>query len=144
MPSCTTARNMRVTSEPTSTKSTGADPRSAHGRDRTVYLFGSPEMLSALESRLDSFGSATIHSAITIPAVIRVMRTHPGTSPRSSRSRLNRCRSATHICASTAFIVFPSWPSGHRQREVVEAREQREDHRHRENEEDDRHEHRDL
>src|SRR5205807_2557907 len=64
-----------------------------------AHLFGSPEMFSAFDSRLDSFGSATIHSAMTIPAVISVMRTQPGTSPRSSASSRTRSRRASHRCS---------------------------------------------
>ena len=84
-PSWKTARKSTTTSTDTIAKSATAAPRSSRGsRIGPGQPFTDD---SALWNMSTSWSLATTHSAVTRPAVIRVMRTQPGTSPRSARRR---------------------------------------------------------
>ena len=80
-PSWKTARKSTTTSTDTIAKSAMAAPRSSRGCASAGQPFTDD---SALWNMSTSWSLATTHKAVTRPAVIRVMRTQPGTSPRSA------------------------------------------------------------
>src|SRR5690606_24320278 len=97
-------------------------------------------------NRSVSVGPATAQMTATSPAVMSVMSTQPGTSPRSS----NRAAARPRLFQ---FVIFPllwlratprAQPLSRPEPDRHEPRVHREDHGHREDQEHDRDEHRDL